>query len=695
MIPQPRTPMDLDVDEQVVLSMRRHPIVLVWALLPPLLILFVPLLLIATSAFVSQGNDAVAASTRQVSSTVLALLIIPLSLWVAYLLYDYANDSFHVTTKRVIRSQQNFIWSQEIIEARLAQIQNVGVKKPHLLANIFNYGNVSIETAAYVGTVLFDSVANPRSIQRTIFRLRGVEPPPEPAPPQRRWPGMGHFLLALMPLRPIVTPSGAVVYHKHWFALIKVILWPLLLILLVLALAQIFDAPILLWSLVVLVPAFAFQYANWINDIYILTDQRIIDVYRIPLIREDRREALLQNIQNVSVTLPTLISRLLDFGDVFVETAGKTDNFLFKSVPHPRRVREELNRRLDQVRINQQRTLEETRRKETEAMIRQILQEQYGSRPPVEVGARRTTVRGASSNASQRKYRRCLAKKQANACRRERRTSVVALNLILGFILSVVIAAVAYRAHSLSTSGAVGAIIEGTLIFGLGGWAWGLLLIAFFVSSSALSHYRAARKAGLAEKFAKTGQRDAAQVLANGGLGAALAVLSLVSTDSWSLFAAFVGAMAAVNADTWATELGVLNSRPPRLITNGQVVTVGTSGAVSRLGLAAAAAGALFIGVATVIFSPLQGSLPLERIGSLIVIALLAGLGGSLVDSLMGATVQGIYWCGHCQKETEKRIHTCGEHTRLLRGWAWLDNEWVNFICSAIGALLAWAMWVA
>jgi uncharacterized protein (TIGR00297 family) len=266
-------------------------------------------------------------------------------------------------------------------------------------------------------------------------------------------------------------------------------------------------------------------------------------------------------------------------------------------------------------------------------------------------------------------------------------------NLALGLVLSLIIASVAYRAHSLTISGAIGAMIVGTMTFGIGGWAWGWLLIAFFVSSSGLSHFKGRIKEGLAEKFAKTGRRDLAQVLANGGWGAILAGVALFLPDRWPLFAAFVGAMAAVNADTWATELGVLSPRPPRLITNGHVVAVGTSGAISLWGMGAAAGGALFIGVAAVLLSGLEGTLPAALLGWLIVAALVGGVGGSLVDSLLGATVQGIYWCERDHKETEKRIHTCGEHTRLLRGWAWLDNEWVNFICSVAGSAIALLVW--
>jgi uncharacterized protein (TIGR00297 family) len=269
--------------------------------------------------------------------------------------------------------------------------------------------------------------------------------------------------------------------------------------------------------------------------------------------------------------------------------------------------------------------------------------------------------------------------------------------LVVGGVLSLLIAVLAYRLHALSVSGAVAAVVEGTLIFGLGGWSWGLLLIAFFVSSSALSRVKGRRKAGLAEKFAKTGRRDAAQALANGGLGASLAVLSVFVLDARPLFVAFVGAMAAVNADPWATELGVLSPRPPRLITTGRQAAVGTSGAVSAWGLAAASAGALFIGICAAIFVAFAGdeqNLAYIPLPQLMWIALLAGLAGALFDSLLGATVQGIYWCERDQKETEKRIHTCGDTTRLLRGWRWIDNEWVNFLCSCAGAAAAWLLFM-
>lgn len=260
--------------------------------------------------------------------------------------------------------------------------------------------------------------------------------------------------------------------------------------------------------------------------------------------------------------------------------------------------------------------------------------------------------------------------------------------LPVGFALAGLIAALAYWRGSLSRSGAAGAVLIGTTIFGLGGWAPGTLLVLFFVSSSALSHFKEQRKAALAEKFSKGSRRDLAQTLANGGAGA----LILVANALWPhpfWWAAYVGALATVNADTWATELGVLNRARPRLITTLRPVEAGTSGGVSVTGTLAALGGAALIALTAAGFH-LAGGSGLGSAAALAVAGTLAGWAGSLIDSALGATVQAIYFCDTCAKETERYPrHLCGTPTRPLRGWRWLDNDWVNGLSSVLGALLA------
>lgn len=269
------------------------------------------------------------------------------------------------------------------------------------------------------------------------------------------------------------------------------------------------------------------------------------------------------------------------------------------------------------------------------------------------------------------------------------------LEWAIGLVLSCLIAIIAFRKRALTRGGAAGAILVGTSIFGFGGWTWGLVLVAFFALSSLLSRHRHADKRALADKFVKGARRDLAQVLANGGVGVVVSLLYL-SNPTPALLAAFLGAMATVNADTWGTELGVLSPVPPRLITTGRTVAAGTSGGVTLLGTAASTLGALFIGLVSYLLlcldAMLAGHSPLG-LSWIIPSATISGLLGSLFDSLLGATVQGIYYCARCERETEREIHTCGLRTNHLRGWRWLNNDVVNFLSSVAGAAMAVAIW--
>ena len=260
------------------------------------------------------------------------------------------------------------------------------------------------------------------------------------------------------------------------------------------------------------------------------------------------------------------------------------------------------------------------------------------------------------------------------------------MQILYGFILAVIVAYLAFRAHSLDKSGAIAATIVGTVIFGFGGWQWAVLLLTFFITSSGLSRAFKKRKAGLSEKFSKGHKRDAGQVLGNGGLATLFAALHVFYPESILPWIAFAASLAAVNADTWATELGVLNPTPPRLITNpSRRVEKGTSGGISLVGTLASLLGAAIIALPAVLLSP---SGALHSNDFFLITA--AGLFASFFDSFLGATVQAMYFCPTDNKETEKHpLHTCGTETVHLRGWKWLDNDWVNFACGAFGVMIA------
>ncbi|MCS6908452.1 MAG: DUF92 domain-containing protein [Anaerolineales bacterium] len=250
------------------------------------------------------------------------------------------------------------------------------------------------------------------------------------------------------------------------------------------------------------------------------------------------------------------------------------------------------------------------------------------------------------------------------------------------FLLSAAISVLAWRAKALSQSGAIAAFFVGGVVFGVGGWSGAAVLLTFFLSSSLLSRAFARHKEELGQFVLKGTERDAAQVLANGGFSTLCVLLGLQFPMFSGWFLAFCGGLAAANADTWATELGALSPQPPRLLSTGQIVPRGTSGGVTPLGLLASLLGAALVGAVAAWFAS-------ERLLTFGAVSV-GGVVGSLFDSWLGAGWQAVYRCSRCEKETEQHPrHACGEQTYRVRGWKWLDNDGVNFACTVLGGIVA------
>ena len=255
------------------------------------------------------------------------------------------------------------------------------------------------------------------------------------------------------------------------------------------------------------------------------------------------------------------------------------------------------------------------------------------------------------------------------------------LRAIIGALASGGIAFWTLRVGALTRSGALAAAIVGTVVVAAG-WGWGVLLATFFVSSIVLSRIGEPRKAQrVGGIVAKSGARDAWQVLANGGMFAAAAAAAILSPSSiWPAIG--VGALAAAAADTWGTEIGTLLGGEPRSIISGQRVAVGASGGITLAGTAGTVGGAGFMALAAALTGWPVG----------IGVILLSGIAGAVADSILGALAQERFWCEACAMPTEQSVHRCGTIASRAGGLAGLNNDVVNLLCSLIGALVALVM---
>jgi uncharacterized membrane protein len=115
-------------------------------------------------------------------------------------------------------------------------------------------------------------------------------------------------------------------------------------------------------------------------------------------------------------------------------------------------------------------------------------------------------------------------------------------------------------------------------------------------------------------------------------------------------------------------------------ILTGEHVPAGTSGGVTPAGLLGSAGGSVLIGILAGVVQ--QTRRPVAHALAVTV----AGMAGSLMDSVVGAALQASYRCPRCDRLTERHVHRCGTPTELIRGYSWVTNDLVNVICTATGA---------
>ncbi|RRR41463.1 DUF92 domain-containing protein [Mycolicibacter terrae] len=229
------------------------------------------------------------------------------------------------------------------------------------------------------------------------------------------------------------------------------------------------------------------------------------------------------------------------------------------------------------------------------------------------------------------------------------------------------------RMHWLDLPGALcGGLIAGVAV-GLGGWAWIIPAAVFFSLTSLLTGYR---RPGRSQ-----GMRRLSQVAVNAGLPVLIPVIGYAFTGDPVWYAVSIGGIAAGIADSWASEIGRFSHREPVSLRAFRRVPKGSSGAVSPLGSGATVLGALSVGS----FGALFGGLAMVPVG------LAAGLTGSLVDTLIGASVQARFRCAGCCATVEDRLH-CGSPTQPSSGWRWVDNDVVNACANLSGMAVGFGL---
>lgn len=156
-----------------------------------------------------------------------------------------------------------------------------------------------------------------------------------------------------------------------------------------------------------------------------------------------------------------------------------------------------------------------------------------------------------------------------------------------------------------------------------------------------------------------------------------------------------LGHYAACMGDVLASELGILSSSPPRLITNpARVVPPGTNGGVSAFGTLCSALGGLIIGGAFVASESFRCSgFDLRLAASYVALGTFGGFAGSGIDSLLGATMQRTWY-----STKSKQVLLGSRHLRnsgiedddwtVITGHDILNNNAVNIISATLGASL-------
>ena len=261
------------------------------------------------------------------------------------------------------------------------------------------------------------------------------------------------------------------------------------------------------------------------------------------------------------------------------------------------------------------------------------------------------------------------------------------------------IALLARRKKALTVDGAIAAFVLGTALMSInGGWLYWSAMVVFFLTGTAVSRLGRERKRKFVPMHEHGSERNWVQVISNGGVGLVAAILCSV-TEQGAFAIAAVISFAAANADTWGSEIGVLSRRAPRSILTGREITAGMSGGITVEGTFASLFGSLVIAVwfgllalvALLVSGSQAGTSSIVRLLGTSSVIVVFGFLGSIIDSILGASIQAQYVTagdGSQQQQGEPTERAGGPNgpNTLVRGVRFVTNDAVNLVSVAVAS---------
>lgn len=376
-------------NEGIVLFSRRHPI-----------FLFLRVFLIGV-AFLGVFSFLLFAAMASVNFFV-PLLILSLfefflgAIICAWAGMEWGNDFFILTRERVCVQKKLIGFYESRHESPVNAILSVGVDTS-LIGRMIGYGTVTVRT--YTGDLQFKRLPYPYVIYE-LLEIRRQAAAMEATQAEKQdireaFAGkaegdthrktlrsrnnaytyseqtgqsgsFSNFLAGIFNLR--TEDEDSVTYRTHWWILLKKTLIPGLLLF-----GIVLVVIIRLLGLLSVIPEMAvysgalilsivgwgwwiYQFQDWQNDVYIITDEQLIDVYKKPLGNDDHRSAPVKNIQTVEFERKGLVSLILNFGTVKIKIGN--EEFTFDNVYQPSVVQAEIYARyrttLENVKKNEQ-----------------------------------------------------------------------------------------------------------------------------------------------------------------------------------------------------------------------------------------------------------------------------------------------------------------------------------------------------